>query len=287
MSRRQRIDHVIIRVPPEAAIELAADSSRFPEFNPTVEVPDGGRVEVVGNVYHQVLRLGPLQLATRWETTAVDPPNLAERPRPPLPWTTVEVGDLPAFGRWVSTSRYEAIPAGTRATHHLDYGVPDGPLGVIVDVAIMRPLLAVGIGVLGRRLRRWIEHDQGHVAVELRAIERRRLAAMVNVDIATAEALHAEDYQLVTPGGATLSRDAYLRSIADGELNYRRFEPDGEIAVRVLGPDAVALRYRALIDAEFPGGRDINRFWHTDIYERRDGVWQAAWSQATRIKAEG
>ena len=73
---------------------------------------------------------------------------------------------------------------------------------------------------------------------------------------------------------------------ADGELKYRRFEPDGEIAVRVLGPDAVALRYRALIDAEFPGGRDVNRFWHTDIYELRDGQWQVAWSQATRIRGE-
>ena len=152
-----------ISVAPERAIELAADSSRFPEFNPIVEVPDGGRVDVVGNVNHQVLRLGPMRLATRWETTAVDPPNLGERPRPPLPWTTVEVGDLPLFGRWVSTSRYEATPAGTRATHHLDYGVPDGPLGGVVDVLIMRPLLAVGIPLLGRRLRHWIESTEDTV----------------------------------------------------------------------------------------------------------------------------
>src|SRR5918992_684233 len=137
MAPRHRIDRVVLRVPPDVAIELAADPSRFPEFNPIVQVPDGGRVDVVGNVYHQVMRLGPIRLSTRWETTTVDPADLSERPRPPLPWTTVEIGDLPAFGRWVSTSRYEAVPRGTRATHHLDYAVPDGLLGTVVDIAIM------------------------------------------------------------------------------------------------------------------------------------------------------
>ncbi len=43
------------------------------------------------------------------------------------------------------------------ATHHLDYGVPDGPIGTVVDLVLMRPLLTVGIGLLGRRLARWIE----------------------------------------------------------------------------------------------------------------------------------
>jgi hypothetical protein len=157
MARRQRIDRFLIRVPPERAIELAADPSRFPEFNPLVVVPDGGRVEEVGNVYHQVMGLGPIRLSTRWETTRVDPPNLAERPRPALPWTTVEIGDLPLVGRWISTSRYEAVRAGTVATHHLDYGVPDGPFGTVVDLVLMRPLLTVAIGLLGRRLVRWIE----------------------------------------------------------------------------------------------------------------------------------
>jgi hypothetical protein len=97
-------------------------------------------------------------------------------------------------------------------------------------------------------------------------------------------ALHAPDYQLITPGGATLTKDAYLAGIADGSLDYRRFEPDGEIAVRILGPSSAALRYRVAIEAAFPGGHDADVFWHTDIYEQRYGSWQAVWSQATRIR---
>lgn len=123
------------------------------------------------------------------------------------------------------------------------------------------------------------------VAAELRAIERRRLAALCAADMVTCDALHAADYQLITPGGATLTKDAYLAGIADGSLDYRRFEPDGDIAVRILGPSAAALRYRVTIDVAFGDGQEAGVFWHTDIYERRDGPWQAVWSQATRVRA--
>ncbi|MEO8246941.1 MAG: nuclear transport factor 2 family protein, partial [Chloroflexota bacterium] len=73
--------------------------------------------------------------------------------------------------------------------------------------------------------------------------------------------------------------------MADGSLDYRRFEPDGETVVRILGPDAAVLRYRAAIVVAFAGGGDAGRFWHTDIYERREGGWQAVWSQATLRRA--
>jgi len=128
-----------------------------------------------------------------------------------------------------------------------------------------------------------VEAENDDLADELRALERRRLAALVAGDLATAETLHTDDYQLVTPGGSALSRSDYLGRIAAGTLTYRRFEPDGDVAVRILGPAAAAIRYVAAIDATYPGGRDVDRFWHTDIYVRRDDRWQAAWSPATRI----
>jgi hypothetical protein len=101
--------------------------------------------------------------------------------------------------------------------------------------------------------------------------------------MAAAGALHAEDYQLVTPGGATLSKSEYLGGIADGSLRYRRFEPDGEVAVRFWG-SAAALRYEVVIEVDADGTPFHDRCWHTDIYELRDGRWVAVWSHATRIR---
>lgn len=158
MARLHRHDRWTVRVPPDRAFDLATDPSRFHEFNPLVNVPEReGRVEQVGNVYHQVFRIGPMRLASRWETTHVEPANLADRPRPSPPWTTVEVGDLPFLGRFISTSRYDAVPAGTLITHDLEYGLPGGLPGRVLDLLMARPLIAVGLRFLGRRMCQWLE----------------------------------------------------------------------------------------------------------------------------------
>jgi hypothetical protein len=154
----RRRDRFLVHVPPERALQIAADPTRFPEFNPIIRVPETtGRVEQLGNVYHQDIAVGPVRLSTRWETVEVEPPTLAERLRPALPWTTIEVGRLPLFGLWRSTSRYEGVDQGTVITHDLEYALPDGLAGRVADLVLMRPLLAIGFGFLLRRCQRWIE----------------------------------------------------------------------------------------------------------------------------------
>jgi hypothetical protein len=116
----------------------------------------------------------------------------------------------------------------------------------------------------------------------IRQIERSRLQALVAGDIATAQPLHAEDFQLITPIGAVLSREQYLGAIAAGQIKYRVWEP-GEIAVRLCGPAAV-IRYRARLEVIFNGHPvPPEQYWHTDAYERRDDHWVVVWSQATAI----
>ncbi len=116
-------------------------------------------------------------------------------------------------------------------------------------------------------------------AMVLPDLERARLRALVGADIAAAETLHAEDYQLVTPNGSDLTKDDYLAAIGSGRLRYRVFEAASEIAVLGDGPVAV-LRYQARISFDDRPGLLC---WHTDCYRQRGGHWQVVWSQATRI----
>jgi hypothetical protein len=118
------------------------------------------------------------------------------------------------------------------------------------------------------------------VVEELRAIERRRLQALVDGAMDIAMPLHAPDYQLVNGGGGVLSRDEYLGAIASGELRYVVFEAASEIVVRHWD-DVAAMRYLARIDVRFGTARDAGHFWHTDLYERAEGRWRVIWSQAT------
>lgn len=123
------------------------------------------------------------------------------------------------------------------------------------------------------------------VVAELIEIERRRLQCLVEPRIEEAEQLHAADFQIVTPSGGVWNKEQYLGGIADGSINYRRFEAVSDIDVMADGNVAI-LRYRSAIDiavsGQQPGPLEC---WHLDGYERdsRDGVWRVRWSQATEI----
>ena len=110
-----------------------------------------------------------------------------------------------------------------------------------------------------------------------RELERERTRSLVARDMDTAERLHADDYQLITPTGKTFNRKDYLNAIAAGPF-YAKWDL-GIMEVR-LSPTIAIVRYQARL--EFPSG-DVVTCWHTDSYECQDGYWRAVWSQATAL----
>jgi hypothetical protein len=91
------------------------------------------------------------------------------------------------------------------------------------------------------------------------------------------EALHAPEYELVTPAGKVFSRQAYLGAIAAAPF-YVAWGIES-MSVR-LSEQMAVVRYLARL--QFPSGRVVV-CWHTDVYERRVNGWQAVWSQATEV----
>ena len=129
------------------------------------------------------------------------------------------------------------------------------------------------------------ERDQPtHDVEELREVERERLRALVEADLTVAHQLHADDFQLITPGGGALSKAQYLGGIASGYLNYRLWEPDGTLP-SACTTGVAHIRYRSRLHMSLNGAAgDLSQYWHTDTYEYRDGRWQVVWSQATQIQ---
>jgi hypothetical protein len=117
---------------------------------------------------------------------------------------------------------------------------------------------------------------------DLPQVERDRLRALVEADVDRAARLHADDFQLITPSGKVLSKHAYLEAVRSGDIDYALWEA-GEIVVRSYGHVAV-IRYPSEIAFKVGGTRTPRgRYWHTDLYEHRNGRWQVVWSQATAI----
>ena len=97
-------------------------------------------------------------------------------------------------------------------------------------------MVMVTLALTGPSVRAQDEADQ------LRRIEIDRLRSLVDGDLTTARRLHADDYQLISPSGAALSRDQYLAQLASGELDYILLKP-GPMQIRRYG-DAAVLRYQ-------------------------------------------
>jgi hypothetical protein len=124
---------------------------------------------------------------------------------------------------------------------------------------------------------------EGAEADQIRSIEHKRLRALVEADMEVARQLHADDFQLITPTGDSLSREQYLGAVASGDIDYLVWKPDA-IEVRLSGEMAL-IRYSSQIEIVVGSQRiPLRRYWHTDSYERRNGHWQAVWSQATEIR---
>jgi ketosteroid isomerase-like protein len=124
--------------------------------------------------------------------------------------------------------------------------------------------------------------DQAEADI-LRETERERLRALVEGDVSRAGQLHTEDFQLINPLGGVLSKEQYLGGIGSGQIKYRFWEPDS-ITVRVYG-DVAVIRYQSQLEIDVQGVHiPRRRYWHTDLYERREGQWRVVWSQATGIQ---
>jgi uncharacterized protein DUF4440 len=120
-------------------------------------------------------------------------------------------------------------------------------------------------------------------ADRLREVERTRLRALVEANIAVAAPLHAADFKVINPVGFLLARDEYLAAVAAGDIDYLVFEPISDIDVRLYGRAAV-ITYQSKIDIVVSGlGRFTHETWHTYLYEKSRGQWQAVWEQATAI----
>ena len=121
--------------------------------------------------------------------------------------------------------------------------------------------------------------------MSLEQIERLRLKSFVEGDWETADALHADDFELINPFGVPHSKEQYLGPMKEGTFRYVFWDPVDEMQVRILG-DAGAIRYRARASIRL--GEHVlpeAYYRHTDYYEKRDGRWQVVFSQATAEQA--
>jgi uncharacterized protein (TIGR02246 family) len=120
---------------------------------------------------------------------------------------------------------------------------------------------------------------------ELKAIEQQRITAITSKDADALQRLLADDYHLINPGGQQVGKFDLVNGIREGFISYSLWEVDGAMAV-VASEAMAVVRYRASLQVTVQGeAQPPQRLWHTEVYQQRDGAWQAVMSQDTRVSA--
>jgi hypothetical protein len=134
-------------------------------------------------------------------------------------------------------------------------------LGVVSGV---RPLAEVGDKSLENRIL---------------SLEARRIDAMVKKDIATLDALLADDLTYTHSGGTTDTKASFITLIKE-RGRYQGVDYSDTQVIPFAGGTSVAVRGRAQIRLDGVAGYPV---LFLDVWALRDGAWKMVAWQATRV----
>jgi ketosteroid isomerase-like protein len=121
-----------------------------------------------------------------------------------------------------------------------------------------------------------------NLANTIRDLEAKRIAAMVNKDLATLDALLADDLTYTHSGGTTDTKASFLEQIRANEArhDYVAVDFSDTDVIAIPGGHAVVVRGRARIRLEGIASYPV---LFLDVWALRDGAWKMVAWQATRI----
>ena len=117
--------------------------------------------------------------------------------------------------------------------------------------------------------------------VEVEALERARFAAMTRQDIEALRPMLADDLRYCHSNGRCETKAQFLETLRTGDIRYLAIDV---LDLHVRAANGAAIVHGTIDVAGEIGGQQIPlRLIFTDVYVRRDGRWQLAAWQSTRV----
>jgi ketosteroid isomerase-like protein len=143
---------------------------------------------------------------------------------------------------------------------------------IAFGVATMHPLAQAGGG-------KDAKHADHALEAKILGLETKRIAAMVSKDLATLDALLADDLTYTHSGGTTDTKASFIALIKE-RGRYQGVDYSNTQVVPFPGGNAVAVRGRAQIRLEGVASYTV---LFLDVWALRDGAWKMVAWQATRV----
>ena len=118
---------------------------------------------------------------------------------------------------------------------------------------------------------------------EVLAVDARRIAALVAADLATVDALTAEDYTHVETNGGQRDKAGFLALLRQPDFHFVRWTVD-ENTVRIFGDVAVVTGSYRNVVRNAQGEQPEKHARHVRVWVRIDGAWRNIAHQATMIR---
>jgi ketosteroid isomerase-like protein len=125
------------------------------------------------------------------------------------------------------------------------------------------------------------EAGNGDVEKMIAKMEDDWSAAMLNADLAAIDRIEAPDYTLADQDGNLMAREQLDASLKSGEYKATAFKND-EVKVRVYGDTAIVSGLETETST-YKGKDSSGQYRFTDVFVKRDGVWQAVASHTSKV----
>jgi ketosteroid isomerase-like protein len=120
---------------------------------------------------------------------------------------------------------------------------------------------------------------------EIKALEQQWLDAYVKADTAFLKTVEAEDWMFVDSDGGLNTKAQDIKDVADKTLTCKSASIS-DVKVRTMGDNSAYATGIVKMAGTYKGKDFSSEFRAVDIYEKKDGKWQAVYSQITRVKKE-
>lgn len=120
---------------------------------------------------------------------------------------------------------------------------------------------------------------------ELKALTQQWLDAYVKADTAFLKTVEADDWTFVDSDGTTMTKAQDIKELGDKTFVCKSASAS-DIQVRAMGDNHASVTAAIKMAGTYKGEEFSGEFRAIDLFEKKDGKWQAVYSQITKVKKE-
>lgn len=120
---------------------------------------------------------------------------------------------------------------------------------------------------------------------ELKALEQQWMDAYVKADTGFLKTLEAEDWTLVDSDGTTMTKAQDIKELGDKTFVCKSASAS-DLKVKAMGDNYAYVTCTVKMAGTYKGKDFSEEFRSVDIFAKKDGKWQALYSQITKVPKE-